>query len=300
MGATVRPRTVGLITIAAGPSKYVDFARGLGASLRNFDRLQGSMAIVTDRPASVFDDLFDVVIPIDEAMGSGVEQKLSLDRLTPFDETLFVDCDCLVFRDLAPTMGAFRASGLDFGVLGGHHIGAEDEHYAMADVGAYLEALDIERLPAFNSGMIWWVTEGARVFEEARKIAASDTSGVLNSFKGARLADEPVLGAAMERLGLGYSAARSEHMLPTVAATSLRGIDVVAGRSTVPTDRGSTTPAVLHFNFDGQDSRHYARERWRTEHPAIPTQLATIASAPRWARRHGKAAVRRYVKARLR
>ncbi len=296
--ATEPPAAAGLLTIASGPDRYVDFANSLAASLRAFGRWDGEMAVVTDRDASTFNGLFDHVIDIRNFAGTGVEQKLSLDLMTPFSETLFVDCDCLAFRPLGPTVARFRISGEAFGALAGHHVGPGDEHYALNDVSGFLRSVGIDRLPAFNSGMLWWTSDGRRIFEDARLIASTGSVEFVHAFKGARLADEPLLGAAMQRLGVDFALPRSEHMVPTAAVTSLKGIDVVRGRSTVQTAAGTVSPAVLHFNYSGQASFLYARERLRARRSWLAPGIAGSLVAPAWVRAHGRAALSRQIRRR--
>lgn len=278
----------GVITLATGPDKYVDFAIGLASSLRKLDRWRGPIAVISDRPPRDFAGLFDEVIRADPSRGGGVEQKLSLDLYSPYTETLFIDCDSLVFRSLDPTFRMFRESGNSFGVLAGRYVVAGDEHYGIPDVEEFLRLMEVERLPAFNSGIIWWRADGGAVFEEARRIAARVSDDALRGFKTARLPDEPIFGAAMERLGVGYAGPRTDHLLPTFAARSLRRLDVVSGVSTIETSSGLVEPAVVHFNVAGQDSLTYARERRRAARPDLSRPLALLQALPTWTTRHAK------------
>ena len=53
---------------------------------------------------------------ISARIGSGVRQKLFIDLYSPYQETLFIDSDCLVLGNLASFWTAF--SGQIFGVPG--------------------------------------------------------------------------------------------------------------------------------------------------------------------------------------
>lgn len=287
----------GIITMATGPEKYTRFALALANSLRQFERWEGPIAVVSDKAPEEFGDLFDTVIEFNPAFGPGVEQKLSLDRYTPYAETIFIDCDSLVFRSLDEMVELFRKSGEEFGVLAGGYVYDGDEHYNVPDVGLFLRTVGIEKLPAFNSGVIWWTPGGARIFDEARKVAASMNDGVTSAFKTARMSDEPIFGAAMERLGVEYAGPRSDYLLPTVAAKSLRRLDVVRGVSTTETNGGVVNPMVVHFNYAGQDSLTYARERTRATSPEQSRFAAVIRSFPSWLQQHGWQWARRRLKA---
>jgi hypothetical protein len=73
-------------------------ARALALSYRRQNPLRPFAIVTDDSNAKDLANYFDVVIPLNSAYGVGVVQKLNLDRYSPFDETLFVDSDCLFYK----------------------------------------------------------------------------------------------------------------------------------------------------------------------------------------------------------
>ena len=58
-------------------------------------------AVVTDSSDRGLADLYDHVVQFRPEFGSGLTQKVYLDAYSPFKETLFIDSDCLVIRDIS-------------------------------------------------------------------------------------------------------------------------------------------------------------------------------------------------------
>jgi len=90
----------GVLTLAFGSKKFADMAVGLALSIRRNSPGQ-SLAIVTDNATDDRLAIFDYRIPLPEDLPRDLTAKLFLDSLTPFTETLFIDADCLVFKDLS-------------------------------------------------------------------------------------------------------------------------------------------------------------------------------------------------------
>jgi len=74
--------------------------RALALSIRHHNKGE-QLAVVTDT-SEYFDEVYDHVIPVDLSYGTGVTQKLHLDRYTPFEKTLFIDSDCLMYGHCDP------------------------------------------------------------------------------------------------------------------------------------------------------------------------------------------------------
>ena len=99
--------SAGLITIAYGPHKYMRMAEALALSYRRWNP-KLPFCVVTDQAnAERLAGYYDVVRIIDPSYGKGVAQKLCVDRYSPFDETLFVDSDCVFYHDPALTWNGY-------------------------------------------------------------------------------------------------------------------------------------------------------------------------------------------------
>ena len=134
--------TRGFVTIATGKDRYFKLARNLLASYRLFAKGPGAapFAIICDRENDVT-ACFDDVIILDDAACSYMD-KVRLPELSPYDETIFVDADCLAYRDLNDWWGLF-ADATDFSCFGYvKPADAQDGWFRKEDVGEYSSRVD--------------------------------------------------------------------------------------------------------------------------------------------------------------
>ena len=90
--------TRGFITIATGGDWYYQLAENLLLSYRLFSEKPMPFAILCDRE-NEHTKRFDQTI-VFTPTGKPFFDKFELLRLAPFDETIFIDADCLAYRDL--------------------------------------------------------------------------------------------------------------------------------------------------------------------------------------------------------
>jgi hypothetical protein len=106
----------GIITMAFGRARYLGQAIHLARSLA-VTNPQTPRALVTDVVAYPgLARYFDYVIPLCPQFGSGTAQKTHLFDYSPFEETLFIDADCLALRPFADLWAAL--GNRPYGVLG--------------------------------------------------------------------------------------------------------------------------------------------------------------------------------------
>ena len=91
----------GYITLALGPRKYLEMAANLAASLKVMDPRR-QVAVVHDAGVSVPRDLaqyfdFRLELPPDP-LYPDVMNKLRLFGVSPFEQTMFIDADCLLVK----------------------------------------------------------------------------------------------------------------------------------------------------------------------------------------------------------
>ena len=108
----------GFVTIATGDEHYYAIARNLLRSYRWFSRHPMPFAIICDRE-NEYTKEFDDVILISDPFNSFLD-KLRLPELAPYDETLFIDSDCLAYRDLNGLWKYFSHCR-DFAAVGCRH-----------------------------------------------------------------------------------------------------------------------------------------------------------------------------------
>src|ERR1700749_1001205 len=105
----------GILTIAQGKKQYIDLAKSLAISL-NIHNPGLKKALVTDSDDPELKELYDMVIMADNSIGIGFLQKLYIRDYTPFDETLFIDVDCLCVKSIDFLWGPFNKC--DVSVIG--------------------------------------------------------------------------------------------------------------------------------------------------------------------------------------
>lgn len=107
--------TKGFITIATGDIHYYRIAANLLLSYRRFSESSCPFAIIAEEE-NEYTDLFDDVIIANEAKRSFLDKFLLL-KLCPYDETIFLDADCLAYGDLNKYWDFFK-DATDFSAVG--------------------------------------------------------------------------------------------------------------------------------------------------------------------------------------
>jgi hypothetical protein len=161
-------RSRGILTLAVGKPKYIEMAKSLARSLILHDPnlMRG---IITDSKDPELGDLFTYRIDLRPEYGSGLRQKMFLDRYTPFEETLFIDSDSLAVHSLDSFWSAFKS--VPFGVCGMATLQTGDTDDSV-DVPFILDHFKLTSLPKFNGGAYYFkrTPESAAVFTTAREL----------------------------------------------------------------------------------------------------------------------------------
>jgi len=187
--------TRGFVTIATGAERYYKLAENLRYSYKLFAAEPLPFAIIADRE-NKYTSSFDDVIIIDRPTGSYMD-KLCLYELLPYDETIFIDADCLAYGDLNCWFSWFSSMN-DFSCFGYAFTDLSTPH-GWFDASAVPEpyAEKIKFVPSFNGG-VYYLRRSAicgEVFALAKKFAAEYDRRVFRGFLNP--ADEPLLGLAM-------------------------------------------------------------------------------------------------------
>jgi hypothetical protein len=252
----------GVLTLAFGKPMFLELAKALARSLRLHDP-RVPRAIVTDASDPDLLNLFDIKIDHHPEYGSDVEQKLFLDRYSPFDETLFIDSDCLVIRKLDPFWAAFRES--DFGACGRRILrGGEKDEFV--DVDRVLQHFGLTGLPKFNGGIYYFKRNATAslVFETARGLIGRADELGFRSFRGGGLADEALYSVAMALHGIPLTDMAPGGMWTPLNATGPLAIDTVRGVCSFTKAGERVQPEIMHFT-SMTDSFTYLRECRRLE-----------------------------------
>src|ERR1700735_3143936 len=185
----------GVITLAYGPPRFVEQPRSLAHSLQ-VHAPHLPRTLVTDSHEPSIRKLFTEVIAYRSEFGPGVRQKVFLDHYSPYDETLFIDSDCLVLGNLDSFWAAF--AGQSFGVPGYRYL-KRGEVDPYIDVEHALNTLNVLQLPKFNGGTYYFTRspETTEFFNTARKFLDNFSSFRLSEFRRNGPADEAIYSLAM-------------------------------------------------------------------------------------------------------
>lgn len=201
--------TEGYVVLAFDDSRYVELAVNLALSVRRADTRPISVVVgggvtVPDRVRPLFDRV--IATPADNAL-RGAMNKLHLATTSPYDRTLYLDSDCLLF---SPRIAFFwqKYRGRGFVVEG--HRQSEGPAFACSlgekDAGTLCRLLGIPFLSVFNAGAIYFERgpEAMRVFAATRALYdGAHRDAISYRYKHAgEYADEPFFGAALGQLGI--------------------------------------------------------------------------------------------------
>ena len=283
--------TCGVITLGFGAREYVKMARGLGRSIRRLNP-EIPLAVVSDASQEMLKP-FDYILPFNAAYGDGVTQKLHLDKYSPFDETLFIDSDCLVYRPLEQLWEFYRKSN-GFGVAAWGYINKESDYNFIENIEKTFQAIDIERMPHFNGGVYYFDSSklSKSVFKTAREFYAKRNELGFTTFKNSPVADEPVIALAMSANGVEPLPFNESKIMNTAIGytENLDKVDVRRGTSRYKKNGNWVEPAVIHFNIGMQRSYVYQRELHRLayEHSFLGSARASILGRAKSIRLEGK------------
>lgn len=182
----------GFMTIATG-EKYRKIAFNLLCSYRRFSKNALPFAIVTDGQDK-WTEAFDIVIIIDDPLYNFMD-KLKISDTAPFAQTIFIDSDCLAYRDLNDYFDWFEENDSDFSVVGDiHGIEWEGGYFRIEAIKDLVSVLP-NYIPSFNGG-VYYIKKGAlaeKVFDEAKAFAEHYDDFGFCMLSG----DEPVLALSM-------------------------------------------------------------------------------------------------------
>lgn len=186
-----------VLTIATGKQLYIDMAVNLARSFFLWHPVTSiKFYLVTDHPEYIPADLKDKVIIKNVKpgeLGEGFTPKLSLDKVSPEGETLFIDSDCLVFGKLDSVFDRFKGNSVS---VVGDYI-SEGEWFG--DIKAVCTKFGITHLPKFNGG-VYYLEKGSvasAVYETARKLE-KDYDAIGFTRLRNRPNDEVLMALAME------------------------------------------------------------------------------------------------------
>ena len=233
----------GFVTIATGHERYYRLARNLLRSYRQNCSKGMRFALIADRENEYTEEFDDVVIL--EHPANNWLDKLELLRSCPYDENIFIDADCLVYRDIDYLWTLF--SGADSFSCFGKALPLDAE-------GGWFTAQAAEIYPihflTHLHGMLYFIRKDEtirRMHQICQEIIENYHAVHYKSFND-RMADEPVFALAMAILNLKPVERRPEYYCFVPYATAFSS-DYLTRRVSFenPTDGSVLGCDIVHW-----------------------------------------------------
>ena len=254
---STRGSDIGILTYAYGHARFMQQAIAMAQSAKRFNPGLALACVTDDTMHTGLNQWFDVLIPYNPAFGSNLRQKLFFDKYTPFQETLFIDSDCLLTGPLDELV--LQCRHRSFAVLG---YPIENGWWYM-DVAQAIAKYNLEYIPRFNGGFYYFQQnpESAWVFNKARQIGRIHTR--MRIYELGEWFNEEVFYA------IALAAARIEPILDVQREGMYTPdqfqdpfhIDILAGEISFPYQGVVHRPRVVHFFGHHVRTFHYLRER---------------------------------------
>jgi len=199
----------GYIVLALHDPRYLDLAANLALSVRRLETRPVSVVISPkiEVPES-YQDLFDRIIRLDEHPTlKGAMAKTLLFGISPYARTMYIDADCLLFNSRIEFYWR-RFRGQAFAVEG--YLQRSGPVFACSlgvkQAEDLCKLLNVERLPVFNSGVMYFEACDAskQVFDTAIELFEGqhkDTISYPYKHSG-EYADEPFFACALAKNGI--------------------------------------------------------------------------------------------------
>jgi len=247
-------KRIGILTLAFGDIRFINMARTLSRSLM-LHCPSLPKAIVTDADDPCLRKLYDVIIPLNRDYGDGMNQKLHLMDYTPFDETIYIDVDSIVIRDIRWLQGLFRH--VSFGVIGDNITHGDMSLWCGMDA----EKVGLTFLPRFNGG-VYFFRKGEvadKIICKARQFSLRYDALKLNKFRGG-VNDEILISLALSSFGIRALEDKGKVMRTLLGIRGPLHVDVLRGHCSFNKRGTDVQPAILHFTATCANGFHYKRE----------------------------------------
>lgn len=270
----------GVLLLAYGHKSYIREARNVAATLM-LHAPTIPRALVTDAPSEELHISFDEIVPYRPELGSVFEQKLHLDKYSPFEETLFLDVDCLVVRDLSWVFEFFAGSGVGYTA----ELRTTGQWYG-ADIADLLANTGLTWLPRHNGGFLYFdrSSESKRFWDAARRYFMRLPELGIRSFRGEAYPDEPAVALGTAECGILPTEDYGRTMRHTAGKRGRIRLDVLDGFCLFQKYGKWVSPSVIHFGRKGTRSL-YRREALKARlrvYSGTPTGLTCLIAFTYW------------------
>lgn len=205
----------GYLTIAARSPRFLEMAVDMALSLREHTELP--VAIATDEQLAGiarrdYSRVFDEITEIPSRFLQGRALKYGSAEASPFEETIFVDADCIL---LGSTDDAFSAlETADMAMIGEHLTTSDNVHHHGFSTSYLIRRFELDSYLKTNSGFFCFRRSAAlQIMDECRECYLTEVVPQLrwSRFLGRWLGDELAFGIVGGRRRLG-TLPKPDHM----------------------------------------------------------------------------------------
>lgn len=197
----------GYLTLAARDPRYLEMAVDMALSLRQHTTLPIALAAddaLADVARTRYAAAFDAISLVPERFRQGRALKYGTAEASPFDETIFVDADCIVLGSMEHLWQALQTS--DMAMTGEQLTADEDRNHHGFSTRALIRRFGLDTYLKTNSGLFAFRRAPAlQIMEECRDCHVNEVSRQLRwqTLLGRWLGDEIAFGVIGGRRKLG-------------------------------------------------------------------------------------------------
>jgi len=276
----------GFITIAVG-AYYRYLAKYLAISYRLNSNNYYPLAVVTDEGTEELEKYYDSVIVTEDEINDGYLYKLNLYKYSPFDETIFIDADSFVIRDISYYWELFQDSNFGvFGINSTNYKGAKN----FFNPEKVLAEFDVTTIPKFNGGIYYFKKneKAKKVFDDALALTDRYDEFEMPRFKNAEvkhaaMGDEPLFSLAMVINQIKAVEDAERRSMFNLNGSSFLKMDVLNQTCFYLKNGKSTNPSLVHFGTDRTVQYHYKKEvikMYLTTHFNINRKAVSLITFP--------------------
>lgn len=204
---TVPAGSRGYLTMAVGSEHYLEMGVDMALSLRCHTSLPIAIA-VDERLGAIVSEryrtVFDAVVPVPARFLNGRALKYGCAEASPFEETIFVDADCIVLGNLDGLLAALGEQ--DLAMLGELLTRDDDQMHHGFSTRALMVRFGLDRYLKTNSGLFCFrKPKAVEIMEDCRRCYLEEARPALRGsiLMGRWLGDEIAFGIVGGRRRVG-------------------------------------------------------------------------------------------------
>ena len=249
----------GFITVATG-KYFCRLAQNLAMSYRLFSKGDYPLCALTDRDGEKrLKKYFDDIVVLEKPTFTFMD-KMDVYRLSPFEETIFLDADMNITRDIGFLFDEFEKTGSPVSCIGSIREITDDArpiHFGDVAVGEY----GLKSFVAFNGGIYYYKRcEEADAFFKFMfdELVPNYHRLGLKVFREGQLADEPLIGLAMAAKGFKPLDVATDIMKYVNGPMDTFKWDIREGKCTFVRAEGvRVNPIIPHYGTHNTYSKKY-------------------------------------------